>query len=82
VRFDKSNTDPWNPAEPNVAALYAGVPAADQDLLKTASLKAAASNAIAFALGARTLALSRAEVQSRDRDGDLETLARSIEDGL
>lgn len=82
VRFEKSNTDPWNASEPNVAALYAGVPDADQDLLRTASLRAAASNAIAFALGARIPALGRAEVQSRDHDGDLEALARCIEDGL
>jgi len=82
VRFEASNTDPWNPTVPNAAALFAGVSATDRDLLKAASLKKAASNAMVFELDPVKPHLGRTEVQNRDRDGDLEALARFIEDGL
>ena len=82
VRFETSNTAPWNSSESNVAALFAGVSAADESLPQMASLKGAASSALAFALQKRLPTLGRAELQARDRDGDLEALARSIEDGL
>jgi hypothetical protein len=82
VRFETSNTAPWDPSKPNVAALFAGVLAADHDLLMKAGLRAAASKALAFALETRVATLGRAEIESRDRDGDLEALARCIEDGL
>ncbi len=82
VRFEKSDTAPWDPSKPNAAALFAGVSLADRDLLMKASLRAAASRALAFALEAHVTTLGRAEIQTRDRDGDLEALAHCIEDGL
>jgi hypothetical protein len=82
VRFETPNTDPWDTSKPNVGALFAGVSPVDQDLLMRGNLRAAASRALAFALEKRVPTLGRAEIQTRDRDGDLEALARCIEDGL
>lgn len=80
VRFEVPNTAPWNPSETNAAALFAGVSATDQTVLQMANLKVAASRALAFAL--ETSIPGRTEMQARDRGGELEALARCIEDGL
>ena len=80
MRFEAPNTAPWNSSETNAAALFAGVSATDQNLLQMANLKVAASKAIAFALETRIP--RRTELQTRDQDGDLEAVARYIEDGL
>jgi hypothetical protein len=82
VRFAIPRKAPWNRSEPNVALLFAGVSAIDQQLLTDAGLKVAASHAITFALEDQTLALAPADIYLRDPRGELEALVRSIEDGL
>jgi len=82
VRLDKSNTAPWTRAEPKAAALFFNVSTADETLLITASLKKAAANAMDLALGSGLAPSIRADILSRDPAGELETLARRIEDYL
>jgi hypothetical protein len=82
VRLDKSNTAPWTGTETNAAALFSGVSTADETVLIAASLKKAAAKAIDLALGSALAAPLRADILSRDPAGELEALARTIEDYL
>jgi hypothetical protein len=82
VKLDKSNTAPWRGAEPEAVALFSTVSTADETLLVTTSLKKAAASAMDLALGGGLAASVRADILSRDPAGELETLARRIEDYL
>lgn len=82
VRLERSNTPAWTEAETTVAALFVGVSTIDAALLQTASLKKAAANAMDLALDAGLAADVAADIVSRDPAGELERLARSIEDSL
>jgi hypothetical protein len=82
VKHERSNTAAWTGAEPRAAALFVSVPTTDEALLKTASLKKAAANAMDLALGTSLAAPIGADILSRDPAGELEKLARSIEDCL
>lgn len=81
VRFESSDTAPWDNARQQVADLYQGVDDRDFDLLKRTSLKAAAAAALAFALQFDT-PWDEADVRSRDRAGDLARLVQQIEEEL
>lgn len=80
VKFDKSNTPPWNNGKVQVSTLYAGVTVPVYDELTRSSLKKLAESALDFALNG-TLP-SPAEISIRDANADLERIVRTIEDGL
>jgi hypothetical protein len=82
VKLERSNTAAWTGAEPRAAALFVSVSTTDEALLKTASLKKAAANAMDLALGTSLAAPVGADIPSRDPAGELKKLARSIEDCL
>lgn len=82
VKLDRSNTAPWTKAETRAATLFSNVSTGDETLLMTASLRKAAANAMDLALGNGLAASIRADILIRDPAGELETLARRIEDYL
>lgn len=80
VKFDKTNTPPWNKGSAQVSALYAGVSASVYDKLTQSSLKKLAESALEFALNGPLP--NPAEIRHRDANADLEQIVRTIEDGL
>jgi hypothetical protein len=82
VKLDKSNTPPWKRGEPKAAALFSTVSTSDEALLIATSLKKAAASALDLALSGGLSASAPADILSRDPVGELQTLARSIEDYL
>lgn len=65
-----------------VAALFVGVSTTDEALLQTASLKRAAAAAMDLAMDTGSAAPIGVDMLSRDPAGELERLARSIEECL
>jgi hypothetical protein len=82
VRFENRGRAPCELSKPNVAALFADVSTADQELLKAADLRGAASKALTAALEWPFPTLTPTNIRTRDHDGDLEALVRCIEDWL
>jgi hypothetical protein len=81
VRFESSNTAPWDKTKQQVAALYAGVDDRDYALLEQSGLKAAAAAALEFALHGGPV-WPESKIDNRDRTGDLRRLVKHIEDEL
>jgi hypothetical protein len=82
VRLEKSNTAPWTGTAPTAAALFSSVSAADETLLRAASLKKAAGSAMDLALSGVLATFVRADILGRDPAGELEALALTIEEYL
>ena len=82
VNIGPGNTPPWDPTKTEAAALFVNVSTQDRDLLRMANLKGRGSAGIASILETHKSVLTGAAFEARDRQGDLKTVVRSIEDGL
>jgi len=82
VNIGPGNSEPWDSSKPQVYALFVGVSPTDRALLKSASLKGRGSRAISYILENHGPTWNRADLQTRDYQGDLETVVRHIEDEL
>jgi hypothetical protein len=82
VKIGPGNSEPWDSSKPQVCALFVGVSPTDRALLKSASLKGRRSRAISYILENHGPTSNRADLQTRDYQGDLETVVRHIKDEL
>jgi hypothetical protein len=82
VNMARSGQDPWNKNTPDAVALFQGISAADEEVLRQAHLKGKGNTMVILALRDHSDALTAIDLRTRDHQGDLLALVRNIEDEL
>jgi hypothetical protein len=82
VNIGPGNSDPWDSSKPQACVLFIDVSPQDRALLKSANLKGRRSTAISYILENYGSASDHADLQTRDNQGELETVVRHIKDEL